>query len=123
MADPTKKALALPEARIQWLRLHHGAANELSDDSVPGDRREKFNQHREYHQQYTARWFENSCEWFGATDRSWATVPEKNQADALAYLGRGIAEHDNRCEYELDLFKIELAEQAADAATDDLDFG
>lgn len=123
MADPTQKALAIPEARIQFLRLYNGAVDELSDDSVPADRRESFNRHREYHEQYTAKWFEDSCRWYGSEAGDWDGVPESRQADALRYFGRKIARHDNRCEFELDLMKIDIAKRIEDAAQDDLDFG
>ncbi|UPJ50245.1 hypothetical protein IVB30_02075 [Bradyrhizobium sp. 200] len=124
MADPTKRALAVNEARIQFLRLFHGATDELSDDSVPAGKRENFKGHLEHHREFTARWFEEACNYFGASDGTWKTVPERRQADALRYLGWKIAEHDNRCQFELDLLKIKLEEQAEEAAMEDeLDFG
>ncbi len=122
-ADPTKAALAVPEARIQFLRLFHGATDELSDDSVPASRRERFRNHLAYHRDFTARWFENACNSFGASDGTWATVPQRRHEEALRCFGREIVKHDNRCQYELDLMKISLVERIEDAAQDDMDFG
>ncbi|MEH2504975.1 hypothetical protein V1290_003786 [Bradyrhizobium sp. AZCC 1578] len=119
MIDPTEKAIAVSDFRMRFLRLNFGGT-ETSDASVPEDRRDDFREQVQYNREFAARWFEESCRYFGASDGTWATVPEENRSDALRYFGRKIAKHDNRCQFELDLLKIDLQEKAEDAA---MDFG
>ncbi|UPJ49899.1 hypothetical protein IVB30_00200 [Bradyrhizobium sp. 200] len=86
---------------------------------MPEERRDDFRAHVQYNKEFAEAWFERACKRFGATDGTWATVPEENLAAALQNAGRKIAAHENRCEFELDLLKIDLQEQAED----ELDFG
>lgn len=115
--DPTTKATTVPEFRMRFLRLYYGATNEHSDDSVPKARRDDFRARVQFNEQFAARWFENTCRSFGSKTGTWDDVPPENRNDALETLGSEIQRHTNRCEYELDLLKIDL-EEDAEAAFD-----
>lgn len=110
MIDPTEKAIADSDFRMRFLRLYYGATDEMSDDSIPEDRRDDFREHVQYNKEFAERWFERTCKWYGSPDGDWAGVPEENRSDALRYFGHKNAEHESRCEFELDLLKIEQEE-------------
>lgn len=118
--NPTAKATAVNDWRMKFLRAEYGATDHESDDSVPSDARADFDQHVEFNRQYAERWFENGCKWYGSASGDWAGVPEKNQADALAYFAAGIAEHENRTHLEYDVAVIDAAEAAALALDEEL---
>jgi hypothetical protein len=114
MIDPTKNVTAsVNEFRMRFLRLNHGATDDMSDDSVPADRRDDFHAEVESNLAYAADWFERKARLFGSEDGTWAGVPKGRRAEALQFFGREIAANNNRCEFELDLLRIEQAEAAS----------
>lgn len=121
MIDPTAKTreVTLNAFRMRTFRLVHGATDADSNDSVPKNRREKFREHVQFHVEDRGQWFERACRYYGATDGTWATVPEENHADALRFIGRRNLRFLNRSELEYDLLVIAMAEEAAA----DMDFG
>lgn len=110
--DPTKKCCTLNEFRMRSLRLHHGATDEHSDDSIPKGRRDAFRAAVQHDKEFAARWFEKGCRSFGSKTGTWDDVPKNRWADALEYFGSGIELHENRCSYELSLQKIDMEEQS-----------
>ena len=122
MIDPTEKAVAIDAFRMRYLRLRHGATDEMSDDSVPAEQRDGFIAHFvQYNKEFAEDWFERVCKGVSAaTDGHGQRAGRRIAPTRCDTSDARLRAHTNRCEFELDLLKIEQEEAAEAAFAEDI---
>lgn len=104
---------AMPAARLTFLCLLWGG--DETPASVPADMREKFESHVAHHNALASRWYEDACRYYGSETGEFEGVPRDRQAEAILECRRDVADHVSKCQFELDLKRIDIRERAAKA--------
>ena len=108
----------IPEARAKYVAFRAWSSDE-TPEGVPAKWRKQFDASMEYQREGYEEALEDVCRHYGSESGRRSDIPATNHAAAACYWRRWQARQEMRCEFELELLRIDTdqweAEQAAEA--------